>query len=239
MDQLLKKRTQDLAKENFANIRLFQHYNIDFYCHGGLTLEKALSNSKVQSDKFIEELKAIQEQPKKEYVVDIKNWPLDLLSDYIQKTHHRFTDQILVEIKEKTNEYLIQELPYSNEIEAFKILFEQLAKELGAHMKREELLLFPTIKKIVNTRDKIDDPGDKTVKNPVDQMIHEHDTQNQLVEKIRRRLNNYVIDGEKPQAYRDIIHLMEKLDLDLSLHLHLENNILFPKAVELESSKLN
>ena len=239
MEELLKIKIQDLAKENFSNIQLFQSYNVDFYCKGGLTLKEALTNSSVNQDEFLGKLKKIQENEHIKYEVDVKNWPLDLLADYIQKTHHLFTDQILVNIRGKINEYLEKGLECSDKITQFKIPFEQLAQELGAHMKREELILFPTIKRIVATRGKLEDPGLKTVKTPVDKMIHEHDTQHQFIKEIRNILNGYSLNDKNPKDYNEIVSLMNDLDLNLSLHLHLENNILFPRALELERSKLN
>lgn len=239
MEELLNVKIQDLAKVNFANIQLFQSYNIDFYCKGSLTLKEALDNAGVNYSYFLGELKKIQEDSPKKYAVDVEQWPLDLLADYIQKTHHRFTDNILVTIRGKIEDYLEEGLKNNDKIKQFKTPLGQLAQELGAHMKREELILFPTIKRIVATRGKMENPGVKTVKNPVDKMIHEHDTQYQLIKEIRNILNDYSVGTETTDSYREIITLMKGLDLDLSLHLHLENNVLFPKAVELEKDKLN
>lgn len=239
MDEILNIKISDLAKSNFAYIQLFQSYNIDFYCKGNATLKEALDNSGINSGAFLEVLKKINKETSKKYAVDVEEWPLDLLADFIQKTHHPFTDAVLVKLRTKVEDYLKNDLKNGDKIKEFKTPLDQLAQEMGAHMKREELILFPTIKRIVATRDKLEDPGEKTVRNPVDKMIHEHDVQFQLIKKIRNMLDDYALNSEYTIEYNEIISLMKDLDLDLSLHLHLENNILFPKAVELERSKLN
>ncbi len=239
MDKLLDIKIQDLAKADFANIQLFQSYHLDFFCKGNLTLEEALMNAEVQPTEFLKKLSAIQEDPQKKYEVDVAHWPLDLLADYIQKTHHRFTDQLLINIREKIIDSLKEGIQESKEIEQIKVSFEQLAQELGAHMKREELILFPMIKKIIAVRGKLENPREKSVKQPVDKMIHEHDTQFLLVKEIKRLLGSNSLNESVSKEYKEIAALLNELFLDLSLHLHLENNILFPKAVELEKQKLN
>src|SRR5690554_809264 len=168
MEHLLEEKISSLAIDDFAFILVAQEFNVDFYCKGNATLKEALRVANINEKKFLSDYNKNKDQNKRDYSVKIEEWPLDLLSDYIQKTHHRFTDQILVELKNEVNEYLDNETAQKSLMEKFKIELELLAKELGGHMKKEELILFPFIRKMTAARDKIDKPGFKSVENPIE-----------------------------------------------------------------------
>jgi len=238
MEEKLDVKIGDLATENHEVLRLFLRYNIDFYCRGKLSLKEVLEHSDFNIDDFLKEFNELNKLPKRKYEVKIESWPLDLLADYIQKTHHAFTDKILVEIKSAVDNYIDQSFDENGEISEFKIQIELLAKELGGHMKKEELILFPYIRKMVATRGKMEAPRFGTVQKPIDLMIHEHDTAFVLLKNIRKILNNYIVDDSKSPQLVNIVEMMNDLDHDLALHLHLENNILFSNVVELEKNKV-
>lgn len=224
----------ELARKDFAYIQLFQQYGIDFYCNGDRTLQEAISNSKVDFDEVLSEIKLIQEKEKASlYKVDVETWPLDLLADYIQKTHHKFTDQILVKLRKQMEVMISSNVQEKEILERIHAPFDSLAKELGAHMKREELILFPAIRRmLINVAKR--EPINNSVENPVDQMMHEHQSQDMLLREIRSVLQNYEVNKSQSSEYIKFLKMMKELDLDLSLHLHLENNILFSKALEFE-----
>src|SRR5690554_564524 len=228
MNNILDQKIGDLAIRDYSFIQLFQKYKVDFYCKGNLTLDEGLRNAKINSHDFLNELEKIRAKNSTEYKVKIEEWPLDLLADYLQKKHHRFTDQILVKLKKKVDEYLTNNSGEKENISAFKVHLELLAKELGGHMKKEELILFPYIRKMVVTRGKIEAPRFKSVESPIEMMIHEHDTAFSLLTKIRILLNNYEWNTPNTEPVKEIKCLMKQLDDDLGLHLHLENNVLFP-----------
>lgn len=238
MKQILNQKIGDLAIESFSFIQLFQKYKVDFYCEGSLMLKEALNNAEIDVDMFLKESTELQFQKNHLYNVKIDQWPLDLLADYIQKTHHRFTDQILVDIKNGVNEYLSDKQKVDDTILTFKEQIELLAKELGGHMKKEELILFPYIRKMIATRGAMVKPRFESVGNPIDMMIHEHNKAFLLLKNIRLIFNNYEINDMDSIKMNEIKLLMSDLDHDLTLHLHLENNILFPKVIEFEKNKL-
>ena len=227
----------ELARENFAIIQFFIKHNIDFFCKGTKSLREALDESGAEKEKFLEELEDIRSHEVQRYAVDIDSWPLDLLADYIQKTHHRHTEEVLLKIKDLVKEILANDPEEAGIIREFNVTFEFLSGELAKHMKKEELMLFPAIKK----------PGGKSAQDPtpifgsvdklVGNMIGEHDMQYEALRKIRKILNGYA-PREGKDVYNKLIRQMEGLDKDLALHLHLENNILFPKAVQLVKTQV-
>ena len=123
--------------------------------------------------------------------------------------------------------------------ELFEIneLFKGCAGELAQHMKKEELILFPFVKKMVAaslTDELIVQPHFGTVQNPIAMMMEEHDNEGERFRKIALLTNNYTPPADACNTYRVTFSMLEEFEQDLHKHIHLENNILFPKAAALE-----
>ncbi|MFN8237520.1 MAG: hemerythrin domain-containing protein, partial [Chitinophagales bacterium] len=117
----------------------------------------------------------------------------------------------------------------------------ETAGELTAHMKKEELMLFPFIRKMAKaqtTKEKVSTPMFGTVQNPIAMMHQDHDTEGERFRKIAALTQNYTPPADACNTYRVTFALLKEFEEDLHLHIHLENNILFPKAIELEKSIL-
>jgi regulator of cell morphogenesis and NO signaling len=231
--ELLDIKVGELARENFAIIELFNRNHIDFFCKGSKSLKEALAEAGAAEETVLQELTEIRSREPRLYSVDVEKWPLDLLADYIQKTHHRYTDGTLLEMKGLIHNFLADGSEGTATIEAFKPTFELLAGALTTHMKKEELMLFPVIKKIVaasSAGNSASVPG--RVDKIIEAMIDEHDMQHRALKEIREVLDGYATRRGN-DAYNNIVLLMKALGEDLPLHIHLENNILFPGAVEL------
>lgn len=117
-------------------------------------------------------------------------------------------------------------------------LFKASAEELTAHMKKEELVLFPYIRKMVkaeNNKTSVEAPFG-TVQNPIRMMMHEHDGEGERFRKIAALTDNYNPSAAACNTYRVTFSLLKEFEEDLHLHIHLENNILFPKSITLEST---
>lgn len=105
-------------------------------------------------------------------------------------------------------------------------------------MKKEELILFPFIKKMVKAKangEAVDQPHFGTVENPVKMMKHEHDVEGERFRKIAELTNDYQPPVGACNTYRVAFHKLREFENDLHLHIHLENNILFPRAIEMEA----
>lgn len=116
-------------------------------------------------------------------------------------------------------------------------LFKGCAGELAQHMKKEELILFPFIKKLVHATlsdELIELPHFETIQNPIAMMMHEHDAEGVRFRKIAELSNNYTPPADGCNTYKVTFAMLEEFEQDLHKHIHLENNILFPKAAKLE-----
>ena len=227
----------EIVAEDFRTAAIFKKYGIDFCCKGGRTIEEACSPKSLDKDQIYSD---IENLPKTDgNSIDFNSWPLDLLADYVEKTHHRY-------VEEKTQMII----PYLNKLckvhgerhpEVFEIntLFIESARDLAAHMKKEELILFPFIKRMVEAErkgEKLETPRFGTVENPVDSMKHEHTVEGERFEKMAKLTNSYQFPADACGTYQVTYKMLEDFESNLHKHIHLENNILFPKAIALEKT---
>jgi len=169
--------------------------------------------------------------------VDFQSWPLDLLADYIEKKHHRYIEQRSPEIKAYLDK--LCKVHGNNHPELFKIneLFSEGAGELAQHMKKEELMLFPKIKGLVKLVEKNDSEANKkpgSVSTIVQAMIAEHENEGVRFKQIAQLTDNYSVPADGCSTYNVTFSLLKEFEEDLYMHIHLENNILFPGTIELE-----
>ena len=232
-----EKTIGDFVAENFRTAEVFKKYNIDFCCKGGRTVEEACDKKKVSPEEIYKELEEVANRKSED--IDFNSWPLDLLADYVEKTHHRYVEEKSAML-----------IPYLNKLckvhgerhpELFEIneLFIGSAQDLAAHMKKEELILFPFIKQMVEAKKKgepLPAPRFGTVENPVAMMKHEHEAEGERFVKIAELTNNYEFPDDACGTYQVTYRMLEDFQNDLHKHIHLENNILFPKAIAMEKT---
>ncbi|MBS7253041.1 iron-sulfur cluster repair di-iron protein [Flavobacterium branchiicola] len=236
MENLKNKTIGSFVAEDFRTAAVFSKYRIDFCCKGNRTVTEVCEKQSIDADTLLENVLQVL-QSENGGNIDFNSWPLDLLADYIEKTHHRY-------VQEKTNVLL----PFLDKLckvhgaahpELFRIneLFIGCAGELSQHMKKEELVLFPFVKRMVKTKESdgiLSQPSFGTVSNPIAMMMHEHDNEGERFREIAELTNNYTPPADACTTYRVTFAMLKEFEEDLHKHIHLENNILFPKAVLLE-----
>ena len=236
MENLKNKTIGSFVAEDFRTAAVFSKYRIDFCCKGNRTVTEVCEKQNIDADTLLENVLQVV-QSENNGSIDFNSWPLDLLADYIEKTHHRY-------VEEKTNVLLpfldkLCKVHGANHPELFKIneLFIGCAGELSQHMKKEELVLFPFVKRMVKTKESdgiLSQPSFGTVSNPIAMMMHEHDNEGERFREIAALTDNYTPPADACTTYRVTFAMLKEFEADLHKHIHLENNILFPKAVALE-----
>lgn len=226
----------DLVANDYRTALVLKDYGIDFCCRGNRTLTEACLEKNIDVRLLVEKLMKL-EQEDANNTIDYNTWPIDLLADYIEKTHHRYVETKIGEIKPLLRR--IVEIHGSRHPELIEIenLFGVSAGELTVHMKKEEFILFPFIRKMVNsksTKDSLNPPAFGTVKNPIGMMQHDHDTEGERFRAIALLTENYTPPKDACNTYRAVLSMLMEFETDLHRHIHLENNILFPKAIKLE-----
>jgi regulator of cell morphogenesis and NO signaling len=236
METLEKITIGEYVAKDFRTAALFSKYGIDFCCNGNRSIEEACQKKSVNPDDLLKEIESVL-NTKGDSGIDFNSWPIDLLADYIEKTHHRY-------VSEKTPTLLqfldkLSRVHGANHPELLQIneLFKGCAGELAQHMKKEELILFPFIKKMVQATisdELIAQPHFGTVENPIAMMMHEHDAEGERFRKIAQLSNDYTPPADACNTYKVTFAMLQEFEQDLHKHIHLENNILFPKATKLE-----
>ena len=231
-----KKSIGSFVAEDYRTAAVFQKYKIDFCCKGGKTIEEVCIVKNIPAKQLLNELENTLHNNDKQSI-DFKTWPLDLLIDYIIKKHHRYIEQTAPVLVQYLNK--LCKVHGANHPELFKIReeFTASAEELMMHMKKEEGILFPFIVKLITARktnEELIQPGFGSVQNPIQMMMQEHEIEGDRFVKIAELSNNYAPPADACSTYKVAFSLLKEFENDLHYHIHLENNILFPKAVEME-----
>lgn len=232
-----QKEIGQYVAEDYRTASVFSKYGVDFCCKGDRTLEDVCNKKAIKIDAILHDLDIVMTQKGEEHI-DFKSWPLDLLIDYIEKKHHRYVESkspVLIQYLEK----LCKVHGHANP-ELYQIFdeFKKATGELASHMKKEELILFPFIKKLVKAHDfntQIDLPHFGSAQNPIAMMKEEHDIEGERFRLIAELSHNYQPPAHACNTYKVAYNMLNDFEKDLHKHIHLENNILFPKALSLEA----
>lgn len=227
----------ELVAQDYRTASIFKQNKIDFCCNGNRTIEDACLQKKIDSMQLIQHLEEATTNSGNSGV-DFNSFPLDVLADYIQKKHHRYAEAKMQEIIPYLNKIIKVHGSHHPELEQVGELFNETASELTVHMKKEELMLFPFIKKLEYARESgtpVQAPFG-SVENPIQMMLHDHDTEGERFRKIAALTDNYNPPADACTTYKVTFSLLKEFEEDLHLHIHLENNILFPRAIKAEKT---
>jgi len=235
MENIKNKTVADLVTENIKTADVFKKHGIDFCCGGGISIEKACEKYNVSYDKIIDELNNLKNETT--LTNNYNNWKLDFLIDYIVNTHHRYVEDAIPLLKQYGDKVAKVHGHHYTELLEIKDLIYQVSNELTTHMKKEEIILFPFIKKLFNAKNEnktVNFPSFGTVNNPIEMMEKEHDEAGSILKRINELTNGYKTPEGACNTFKALYSKLEEFEDDLHQHVHLENNILFPKAIVLE-----
>lgn len=231
-----QKQIGQFVAEDFRTAAIFSNYGIDFCCRGQRTVEEVCEKNNIDVNELLDKLDAVINS-KTDQSIDYKSWPLDLLVDYIEKKHHRYVEAKIPVLLQFLNKLCSVHGERHPELIEINELFTASAGELAAHMKKEELVLFPFVKKMISatlSQGAVQAPHFGTVENPISMMMKEHDNEGVRFRKIAELTSNYNPPADACNTFKVTYAMLEEFEQDLHLHIHLENNILFPKAIKLE-----
>lgn len=223
----------EIVARDYHTASIFKTYGIDFCCKGNRSIEEACMEKELAVDYIIDELNTAL-GTSKEPMVDFSLWDMDLLADYIEKKHHRYVRKTTPELKTFLSKVAKVHGERRPELVEIRDLFEDLSDDLAQHMQKEESILFPFLRKMV-VDEMPDRPMFGSVNNPIKMMMHEHDHAGEIVQKISDLSNKYNPPIEACTTYRVSFLMLKEFENDLHQHIHLENNILFPKAIRQEN----
>jgi len=230
-----------LVTEDFRRATVFKGHGIDFCCGGGTTLEVACQERGLSVSDIQIELE-VAEEGREGDPIKPDTWDLGVLVDYIESHHHTYVRESIPMLQEFTQKVARVHGVANPEVVSIAEIFEAVAVELQQHMIKEESILFPFVKEMDNVErgeESLTLPMFGTVKNPIRMMEHEHDSAGSAMRRIRKLSNDYTPPEHACNTYRVVYAKLEEFEDDLHRHIHLENNILFPRATEMEARLLS
>lgn len=219
----------EIVTRDFRAAEIFKNAGIDFCCGGNQSLEDACKEKKIDSSLLETELAKLQNTTVNA-MHNFNEWSLDFLCDYIINTHHKTVLNLLPQLTVYTQKIAQVHGAHHPELIEIASLFSQINKELLQHLDKEEEVLFPAIKTVLKT-----DAAEskETVISEITRMTGEHEFAGGAMDRINVLSDNYSVPADGCSTYQVTYKLLEQFEDDLHIHVHLENNILYPKALEL------
>ena len=240
MSATTMKTVGELAAENPAAARVFEKLGIDYCCSGSNTLEQACRAARLPLEQVRDSLEIALETARA--MAPDRDWKIEPLADliaHIRSTHHQYTRAELARLGPLFDKVCSVHGKYHPELARMRATFGDLAQELATHMMKEEVVLFPYIVRMeeaILEKSPVLPPPFGSVRNPVAVMQQEHDGAGQALVEMRAASNGYLAPPDACASYRTLYQALAEFETDLHQHIHLENNILFPRAVEMERS---
>jgi regulator of cell morphogenesis and NO signaling len=234
MQNFATKTIRDIALENPAATRVFEEYKIDYCCGGGRKFGDACRTAGVAPE--VVSHKIDQLFIPEEFVSPASMGLVELI-DHILEKHHVFTKLEIARLSPLMEKVRAKHGPQHAQLYGLAIAFTELSDDLTPHMEKEEKVLFPFVRQLVMSdanKVSIPRPPFRTVKNPVQLLMVEHDRDGQILKKMRDISGDYVLPEDACPSFGALYHGLVELERDLHRHIHLENNVLFPAAVKLE-----
>lgn len=238
MHELATSMVRDIALAVPATTRVFEEFKIDYCCGGRQLLDEACRAAGVDTGAVLNSLTKVMTKSEAADVAPEAMGPAALI-DHILAKHHAFTARELARLEPLMEKVVTRHAEHHPELAGLQALFTTLVESLVPHMRKEENVLFPHIQALERSKDLREPapvPHFGTVRNPIRMMMAEHDADGDRLRQIREITNDYTVpDGACP-SFTALYAGLEDLEKDLHRHIHLENNVLFPAATNLELS---
>lgn len=231
---------RELAGKYPQTLAVFERFGIDYCCGGNMDLATAAERAGVNLEKLLEALDAsASELPPadKEIYRDWWNTPASELADHIESRHHAYLRRELPRLRDLLAKVRkAHGLHHGPMLDELAATFADLAMELDQHMGKEEGVLFPLIRDLDDASRGVDVPLNwaDSVANIISQMEHEHENAGEALLRIRKLTDDYTLPADACPTFSALYEGLKALEADLHRHVHLENNILYPRATELE-----
>ncbi|WP_449436935.1 iron-sulfur cluster repair di-iron protein [Pedobacter steynii] len=235
-----KKETQDneetigeIVTKDYRKAQVFKRYGIDFCCGGKKTIKEACENKGIDEAELTKVLKSIPSDANTSEN-DYMKWDIGFLTDYIINIHHQYVKENTSFIRELANKVAKVHGEEHPEVVEVAKLFNQVGEDLMLHLSKEEKVLFPFIKELAFVQregGQLPKSAFGNVSNPIHIMESEHELAGGLLHTIREITNDFAIPVNACNSYTILYKKLDEYENDLHKHVHLENNILFPKAL--------
>ncbi len=232
---MIDKTVGELVSEHSGCSRVFEEYGVDYCCGGKQSLAEACAKKGVDVDEVLRKISQADAATVHEDAVDYSIMPMDELVDHILATHHAYLTKELPHLVNMAEKVVEVHGAADSRLSELAQVVKGLSEELQSHMMKEEEILFPTVRQLMHA-DTLPLMHCGELANPIGVMQSEHDAAGGALETMRRLTDDYAPPEWACNTYRELLEGLHRLELDLHQHIHKENNILFPKALELEAA---
>lgn len=238
-DILRASTVSEIVNQLPGAIPVFEKLHIDYCCNGRLPFAEACQRANVNEADVVAALQ--QAPPVASSAIRPHDWSLDLLTNYIVQNHHQYVKRCLPELESLADKVFAKHGVNHPELTEVRELVHTLAKDLHAHMYHEEHVLFPAINALVKECARIlpePDSGTRILHN-LDPVVvtleNEHDLAGHSLHRLREVTENFLLPPDACTAFTALYRKLQEFETDLHLHVHLENNLLFPKTLALQA----
>ena len=238
MERTIEKTVKQFVTDDYRAAAVFEKYAIDFCCNGGKTLDEACRVNGVDPETVLLDLEDLRNDSGTEAFRPAE-WDLDALADFIVNTHHRYVRRTLPVLVPHVEKVLSVHGQNHPELAGIAKHVHALATELTSHMQKEEMVLFPFIKAMVAAKTgqtQYNRPPFGSIRFPIAQMEAEHSSAGDSLSYLRTATQGYTPPADACTTFIITYRELAEFERDLHQHIHLENNILFPRAIALEQS---
>jgi regulator of cell morphogenesis and NO signaling len=228
---------KELAVQVPGAARVFEHFGIDYCCGGNVPLGEACGKAGLRLEEVLSSLENAPRDPAP--AADWSQAPLTALAQYIVAKHHSFTTAETTRLETLFAKVCAVHAATHPELSSMQATFTAMANELRTHMMKEEHILFPylaAMERAVIEKKPVPRAMFGSVENPVRTMMKEHDSAGEALRALRESSRGYTAPEDACVSYRELYRSLEAFEADMHTHVHLENNILFPRALEMEAA---
>jgi len=231
------KTVREIALDAPITTRIFEAFMIDYCCHGDIPFNEACLSAGANPEIVLERIGAVLANASEGKSDSWQSKPIRELIDHILDKHHVFTKQEMGQLTSLMAKVVVRHGEHNPQLIELRDLFAEVCEDMGPHMMKEEMVLFPYIQKIDHCCSNnlyAAFPPFGTVQHPIQMMTVEHEAVAELLSRMRAVSNDYSLPEGACPSFTALYHRLIDFERDMHQHIHLENNVLFPRAVELE-----
>lgn len=226
----------EFVRQKPTRARVFESLKIDYCCGGKVSLVRACEKRGVDVNEVLQAISANDEQADLGTLVDVDSMALTELANHIEATHHAYLREELPRLDAMTEKVARVHGDKDERLFQMRQAFIALKAELEPHMMKEERILFPIVRQLEASPER-QEFHCGSVANPIRQMEHEHDQAGDALAILHESTDGYTPPDWACNTYRAMLDSLARLEADMHQHIHKENNVLFPKAIQLEHER--
>jgi len=239
--QDFNKTVSDIVRLDFRTAEVFKKYGIDYCCSEGMSLLETCTSRNIDYNTILKDLELATRMISISSSLPFHQWKIDFLIDYIVNVHHAYMRIAIPDIEASLVSFMEDHQEAMPELYRLLILFRELSDLVIKHSRHEEEIIFPYIRQIEATHRRREVYGNlfvRTLRKPLSHIEKEHESIASILSEIRSGTNGYACPANACASLDAIYHKLKEFHNDMIHHTHLEEDILFPRAVELERELL-